>query len=96
MPTIALRFGMVLSADGGALRAMLTPFKWGMGGIIGSGQQFISWIATDDVVRAIAHLMQTPHATGPFNFVAPHPIPFNLPKRLERFCIDLPLFLFLN
>ena len=74
VPTIALRFGMVLSADGGALRAMLTPFKWGMGGIIGSGQQFISWIAIDDVVRAIAHLMQTPHATGPFNLVAPHPV----------------------
>lgn len=66
-----MRIGVVLSPDGGALAKMLTPFKLGVGGIIGSGRQYISWIALDDVVRAIAHVLDHDQLSGPVNLVSP-------------------------
>ncbi|MCB1109939.1 MAG: TIGR01777 family oxidoreductase [Chlamydiia bacterium] len=69
------RFGMVLSAAGGALKQMLRPFKWGVGGKIGSGHQYISWVAIDDVVGALYHVMMTPDLKGAVNVVAPNPVP---------------------
>jgi uncharacterized protein (TIGR01777 family) len=68
-----MRIGVVLSPEGGALAKMLTPFKLGLGGVIGSGQQFISWIALDDVVRAIEHTLDHDPLAGPVNLVAPKP-----------------------
>lgn len=68
-----LRTGMVLSADGGALRKQLPLFKFGLGGRIGSGDQWQSWIAIDDEVGAIAHLL-TSSVSGPVNLTAPHPV----------------------
>ncbi len=67
------RIGVVLSSTGGALAQMLPPFRLGLGGVMGSGRQYMSWIAIDDVVGAIEHLLGAPVA-GPVNLVAPHPV----------------------
>ena len=67
------RLGVVLSPRGGALQKLLPPFRMGAGGKVGSGDQWMSWIALDDVVGAIEHLLFTDMARGPFNLVAPHP-----------------------
>ena len=71
---VNLRIGVVLSAEGGALEKMLTPFKMGAGGIIGDGNQYWSWIALDDVVGAIHHAVNTDSLEGPVNAVAPNPV----------------------
>lgn len=70
---VSPRFGIVLSKDGGALSQMALPFKFGAGGPIGSGRQWMSWIALDDVVGALMHLLQDSNARGPVNVVAPEP-----------------------
>lgn len=70
---VNLRFGIVLSANGGALAKMLTPFKFGLGGTIGTGRQYWSWIDLDDVISAILHALTCEQLTGPTNGVAPHP-----------------------
>lgn len=72
--TATLRFGVVLSDKGGALARMLTPFKLCLGGKIGTGEQFMSWIALDDVIGAINHVWMNDSLQGPINFVAPHPV----------------------
>lgn len=69
-----LRFGVVLSAAGGALAKMLGPFRMGMGGPIGSGRQYVSWIAMDDVLEAINHLLSNPTLHGPVNVASPKPV----------------------
>lgn len=68
---VNLRFAMILTPQNGALAKMLTPFKLGSGGIVGSGQQYWSWIAIDDVVGAIHHALMTNSLSGPVNAVAP-------------------------
>ena len=72
--TVNLRFGLVLSPKGGALKKMLTPFKLGLGGRVGSGQQWWSWIHVDDIVGALHHALQTNSLAGPVNLVAPNPV----------------------
>lgn len=72
--TVSLRFGVVLSRQGGALSKMLLPFKLGLGGKIGSGKQFMSWIALEDVVGAIDHVLSKDELEGPVNIVAPFPV----------------------
>jgi uncharacterized protein len=71
---VYLRFGVVLSPAGGALAQMLPPFRRGMGGVVGSGKQYISWIALDDVLGAIHHALSAETLNGPVNVVAPHPV----------------------
>ncbi|MFQ5751981.1 MAG: TIGR01777 family oxidoreductase [bacterium] len=71
---VNLRFGLVLSPEGGALEKMLFPFKMGAGGLVGSGDQYWSWIAIDDVVGAIHHAIITDGLTGAVNVVAPNPV----------------------
>ena len=68
------RMGVVLSRTGGALTKMLPPFRLGLGGVIGSGRQYMSWITIDDVVGAIEHLLLADTVVGPVNLVAPDPI----------------------
>ncbi len=70
---VNLRTGVVLSAAGGALAKMLLPFKMGVGGVVGSGSQYMSWIAIDDLVGAIHHTLVTESLNGPVNVVAPNP-----------------------
>ena len=71
---VNLRFGMVLSPRGGALQKLLLPFRLGMGGRIGDGRQFTSWIALDDAVGAIHHAICEESVRGPVNAVAPGPV----------------------
>jgi len=71
---VNLRIGFVLSRAGGGLATMLLAFKLGMGGRVGSGHQYVSWIAIDDVVAAITHAIQSDSLHGPVNCVAPHPV----------------------
>jgi uncharacterized protein (TIGR01777 family) len=68
------RFGVVLSHEGGALKKMLLPFRLGLGGRLGSGTQWMSWISIDDVVGAILHVLLTESFSGPVNLVAPEPV----------------------
>jgi hypothetical protein len=68
---VNLRIGMVLSPAGGALAKMLLPFQMGVGGIIGSGEQYMSWITLDDVVEIIDYALTTDTLKGPVNTVAP-------------------------
>jgi len=72
--TVNIRIGLVLSAKGGALTNMLKPFKLGLGGRIGSGQQWWSWIHVDDIVWGIHHAIRTESLSGPVNLVAPNPV----------------------
>ena len=71
---VHIRTGMVLSSKGGALPKMLRPFKIGLGGVIGSGRQYMSWIAIDDEVSAIWHILNNHHISGPVNLVSPTPV----------------------
>jgi uncharacterized protein len=72
--TVQIRTGVVLSPKGGALAKMLTPFKMGVGGRIGSGRQWMSWIDVQDLVGAIHHILKTDLLQGPVNMVAPKPV----------------------
>ena len=68
------RSGLVLSTDGGALKRQLVPFKLGVGGRVGSGRQYLSWITIDDEVGAILHCLATESLAGPVNLTAPGPV----------------------
>ncbi len=68
------RIGVILSTEGGALKKMLTPFKLGLGGKVGDGRQYMSWVALDDVVGAIQFAIVTPQTSGPMNLVAPRAV----------------------
>ena len=68
------RFGIVMSPEGGALGKMLPPFRAGLGGALGPGTQYVSWIAIDDAVAAIRHLLMYESLGGPVNVAAPQPV----------------------
>jgi uncharacterized protein (TIGR01777 family) len=68
---VNLRIGVVLSRHGGALKKMLLPFQLGGGGVVGSGTQYWSWVALDDLVRAIEYCLTATSLHGPVNAVAP-------------------------
>ena len=72
--TVLLRTGIVLSKDGGALAAMMTPFKFGVGGTVGSGKQWMSWISLDDVVGIVNFAIENENLRGAINVVAPNPV----------------------
>ncbi len=71
---VALRIGVVLAPNGGALGRMLPLFKAGLGGVLGSGKQYVSWIALDDLVGVVLHALSREELRGPVNAVAPHPV----------------------
>jgi hypothetical protein len=78
--SVVMRLGLVLGSGGGALARMVPVYRAGLGGPLGNGQQWVSWIALDDVVGAILHVLRDPHVVGPVNTVAPAPV------RNEEFC----------
>jgi len=67
------RIGVVLAKDGGALEKMLTPFKFGVGGVVGSGEQYMSWIAIDDLIKIFHFALETNDLSGAINATAPNP-----------------------
>ena len=71
---VSLRIGVVLSREGGALKPMLTPFKFAVGGRVGSGKQWWSWIALEDVVGAMRFAIENDSLQGPLNTVGPAPV----------------------
>jgi uncharacterized protein len=68
------RIGVVLAKDGGALEKMLTPFKFGVGGTVGSGEQWMSWVAIDDLIKALVFAVENEKLEGPFNVTSPNPV----------------------
>ena len=68
------RFGMILDSQEGALAKMLPLFRWGLGGKLGAGNQYWSWIAVEDVVAGIRWLVENSNASGAYNFVSPEPV----------------------
>lgn len=86
------RTGIVLEEDGGALAKMVMPFRFGLGGPIGDGKQFMSWIHIEDMVRALVYLLENTKCIGPYNLTSPNPntnafFSIKLAKRLDRPCI---------
>ncbi len=71
---VHLRFGAVLSLRGGMLAKVLPLFRWGLGGRLGSGRQWLSWISLDDLTAAVRHLLADSSLSGPFNITAPSPV----------------------
>ncbi len=72
--TVRLRIGLVMGTDGGMLSRLLMPFEFGLGGPMGNGAHWMSWIARDDLVRLIGHAIATPALNGPVNATAPTPL----------------------
>ena len=72
--TVNTRFGIILDGNGGALAKMLTPFRMGIGGRVGDGRQWMSWITLEDVVAGLKFMLLDTAARGPVNFVAPKPV----------------------
>jgi uncharacterized protein (TIGR01777 family) len=71
---VSLRIGVVLGRNGGALPQMLLPFRLGLGGRIGSGRQYMSWIHIDDLVGILLHAASASDVRGPVNATAPQPV----------------------
>lgn len=69
-----LRLGLILSGDGGAMEKILPPFQMGLGGPLGDGSQFVSWITIEDVIRSIFFIMDHKKISGPVNITAPEPV----------------------
>src|SRR5262249_180013 len=74
---VFLRIGLVLGTEGGFITRMLTPFEFGLGGPLGSGRQWMSWIERDDLIRLIAHVIASEKIAGPINATAPIPVTNN-------------------
>jgi uncharacterized protein (TIGR01777 family) len=74
--TVFLRIGVVLSPVGGALQRLLPSFKMGLGGKVGSGEQYLSWIGMDDLIGAVYHIINDDSLTGPINIVGPKPVTY--------------------
>src|SRR5262245_3518152 len=95
---VNLRLGIVLTPKGGALKAMLWPFRLGVGGRVGNGQQYLSWITLGDVERAADHALRCDQLQGPLNLVAPTPVTNQeftrtLARALNRpACLPMPGF----
>lgn len=68
------RFGIVLSPTGGALEKMLPPFRMGLGGVLGSGKQYLSWVSIQDVTQMLRHVLANEALRGPVNLVSPNPV----------------------
>jgi hypothetical protein len=77
---VCARIGVVLGADGGALAKMVPPFRWLLGGPLGDGRQWVSWIHVDDVVALLLWALRTPEVRGALNATAPEPV------RMRAFC----------
>jgi len=89
---IPCRIGVIIGPDGGALQKMLTAFRLGLGGPLGSGQQWFSWIQLNDLVRAFLFLIQNESITGPVNCSAPQPVTNREMSRVLARVLHRPMF----
>jgi len=80
---VAIRTGIVMGPDGGALGPLMKQFRFYLGGYLGSGQQWFSWIAIEDEIAAIRFLLENKNLNGPFNLTSPNPV------RMKEFCTVL-------
>lgn len=90
---VAARFGVVLGRDGGAMRQMLPPFRMGLGGPMGGGEQWFPWIHVEDLVSAVLFLVEKPAADGPVNMVAPETLRQKTFARTLGKALNRPAFL---
>jgi uncharacterized protein len=90
---VNLRIGMVLSPHGGALKQMLPIFKLGLGGRMGPGNQYVSWVAIDDLVRVIDYAIHQESLAGPLNAVAPYPVTNEEMTKIMGHILHRPTFL---
>lgn len=89
-----MRFGVIYAKEGGAMQKMLPPFKMGVGGRLGSGEQMVSWIHIDDLLRAIEFIMKTPEIRGSLNFTTPYPLSNNEQTKILGKVLNRPSFFF--
>ncbi|WP_078127524.1 TIGR01777 family oxidoreductase [Leptospira alexanderi] len=89
---VRIRTGVVLSLYGGALGSMLSPFRLGLGGPIGSGRQVFSWIHIEDMVGAIVYLLENSNLSGAFNLVAPNPVSNEIFSKILAHILKRPAF----
>ncbi len=90
---VQARFGIVLGPDGGVLKKMVPPYRLGLGGRLGSGKQWISWIALEDLMRAVDHVMSREFLEGAVNIVSPHPIRQEEFSKILAECLHRPHWL---
>lgn len=88
-----MRTGLVLGPGGGILARMLLPFKWGLGGKIGDGQQWMSWVHRDDWINIALAMIENPKMQGPYNATAPNPVRNNEFTRTLADCLNRPALL---
>lgn len=92
---VALRFGVILDPSGGALAKMLFPFKMCLGATLGSGKQYLSWVALSDVVGAVQFIIEHPALNGPVNVVAPNPVTNQEYTKVLGRVLNRPTFLYI-
>lgn len=90
-----MRFGLILDKNSGQLPTLMLPFRFGLGAILGSGKQFISWMAIEDLLNGIQFLLDHDHLEGPFNFSSPNPIQQKVFSQTIAASLSRPLFLHL-
>jgi len=90
---VTLRLGLVLARDGGALPSMTLPVRWGLGALLGSGRQWVSWIHIDDAVRLVEFALGNPALRGAVNAVAPTPVSHDQFQRELARTLQRPLWL---
>ncbi|MFH0959300.1 MAG: TIGR01777 family oxidoreductase [Pseudomonadota bacterium] len=90
---VVTRFGVVLGENGGALAQMIRPFRFFVGGPIGSGHQWMSWIHIHDLCRAALFVAETERVSGPVNFVSPQPVRNSALAKEIGFVLGRPSFL---
>lgn len=90
---VQARFGVIYAKEGGAMQKMLPPFKMGVGGKLGTGQQIVSWIHIDDLLRAVEFIVKTPDIKNSVNFTAPYPLSNSQQTEILSKVLNRPTFL---
>lgn len=89
---VQARFGVIYAKEGGAMQKMLPPFKMGVGGKLGNGEQIVSWIHIDDLLRAVDFIVKHPGIDGPINFTTTHPLSNSKQTKILGDVLNRPTF----